>query len=333
MVENLLEIRNLNLEIQSTRGKNIIVRNNSFNLKSGEVLGIVGESGCGKSLTSLSIMGLLPQNISITQGDIVFNGESLLDKCDSHMRKIRGNDISMIFQDPMTSLNPVMKIGKQLVEGILIHKKCSKKDAKKSALDMIEKVGIENPKEVFVSYPHQLSGGMQQRIMIAIAMICEPRLLIADEPTTALDATTQFQILKLMKKMCNESGASMILISHDMGVIKNMCDRMVVMYSGEAVEQISLHDFERGYHPYTQGLLKCIPSEKMKNTELFTIPGKVECVYGERRGCPFFKRCSMARGECFENRPMNIKIKDNHMVKCFLYKSEGEFDEPNGCTC
>lgn len=293
-----------------------------FYVKEGEVLGIVGESGCGKSVTSLSIMGLVPSPPGkITSGEIQFNGRNLVGLDEKEMRKVRGNDIAMIFQEPMTSLNPLFTIGNQLVEAILIHKKgWTKKKAKERAIEMLQLVGLPRAEELMGEYPHQLSGGMRQRVMIAMALICDPKVLIADEPTTALDVTIQAQILKLIRELNERLDTAVLLITHDLGVVAETCERVIVMYAGQIVEEGPVKTiFKDPQHPYTKGLIKSVPDVRVKKEKLYTIPGNVPKPGSVRSGCRFAARCEFAFERCMKENPGLYETSDVHKTRCFLY--------------
>ena len=296
----------------------------SFNVKSGEVVGLVGESGCGKSVVSLSIMRLIlyPPG-KIEGGKILFNNRDLLKLDDKQMRKIRGNEIAMIFQEPMTSFNPVYKIGDQVSEAIRLHQGLDKDEAWKEAARMLEMVGIPRPGEVINDYPHQLSGGMRQRAMIAMALSCNPKLLIADEPTTALDVTIQAQILELMKDIKKRINTAIIFITHDLGVIAEMADYVVVMYAGKIVENTDVHRlFNEPLHPYTAGLIKSKPKLEEEKEILEYIPGSVPNPSEMPRGCAFHPRCSEVMDICLEQMPDLLEPKPQHTVRCWLYQDE-----------
>ena len=314
---SLLEIKNLTTELYSDRGVVKAVDNVSFTLEKGEILGLVGESGCGKSMTSMSIMRLLNEKQSKITGEVLFEGENLLNLSEKEMNEIRGNKIAMIFQDVMTSLNPLMTIGQQIMEPMMVHKKMQKKEARQEAIRLLEAVGIPMPEKRVDEYPNSLSGGMRQRVMIAIALSCTPQILIADEPTTALDVTIQAQILELMKKIREEFGTSIIMISHDLGVISEMCDRAAVMYCGNIVEQATIDTiFENPVHPYTRGLLKSIPTLDKKVDDLYSIPGIVPALYNLPEGCKFADRCERVCDKCTTTQPEWIEVEKEHFVKC-----------------
>jgi peptide/nickel transport system ATP-binding protein/oligopeptide transport system ATP-binding protein len=292
----------------------------SFSINQGETLGIVGESGSGKSVTALSIMRLIPQPPGkIVGGEIIFEGRNLCNLTEREMRKIRGRKISMIFQEPMTSLDPVFTIGHEIVETILLHQKLSKKEAYRKAIKMLEVVGIPDAKKRLKNYPHELSGGMRQRVMIAIALSCNPALLIADEPTTALDVTIQAQILRLMNDLKNEFNTSVLMITHDLGVISEMCDYVAVMYAGHIVEYTDVFTiFENPLHPYTKGLNRSIPRMDKETKTLDTIKGVVPNLLHLPEGCPFAPRCEYAYEKCFKEIPKLVEIEPKHLVKCHL---------------
>jgi peptide/nickel transport system ATP-binding protein len=318
-MSNVLEVHELNTEFIGKKRNVKVLSNVNFFVKKGETLGIVGESGCGKSITSLSIMKLLGRNGKVT-GKILFDGTDLLQMDEKEMRKIRGNQISMIFQDPMTSLNPVLTIGKQIGEVLRLHGNVSKADQKRKVVELIKQVGIPRAEEIYHEHPHRLSGGMRQRIMIAMAMACNPKLLIADEPTTALDVTIQAQMLDLMRELRKMAGMSLILITHDLAVVAEMCDRVMVMYAGEVVETANVRTLLRTpKHPYTQGLIQSTPHKMKDSNRLMTIPGNVP-VSGEwGNGCRFAPRCSEAMKICFEKTPELSTMEDGAQCKCWLY--------------
>jgi peptide/nickel transport system ATP-binding protein len=317
----LLEIDGLQTEFVTRAGIVRAVDGMDLVLRKGETLGIVGESGCGKSVTSLSVMRLLPKGQGrVVGGDIRFEGKSLLTLSDSEMRKIRGNKISMIFQEPMTSLNPVFKIGNQIVEAFRFHLNISKKEAWTRAVEMLQKVGIPRPEQIAIEYSHQLSGGMRQRVMIAIAMACNPHVLIADEPTTALDVTIQAQILDLMRKLQEEQGTAILLITHDLGIVAETCQRVVVMYAGQIVEEADvLTLFRNPKHPYTQGLLASLPQMSGKQKRLESIPGHVPNPLEMPMGCRFAPRCSSRMAACDDIQPELREVGDGHKCRCLLY--------------
>ncbi|MBQ8093610.1 MAG: ABC transporter ATP-binding protein [Clostridia bacterium] len=328
MENNILEVQDLSMSFFNSHGELPAVNHVSFSVKKGKTLGIVGESGCGKSMTSLCIMGLFPQPPGkIVGGQILFQGRDLTKLPAREMHKIRGKGIAMIFQEPMTSLNPVLTIGDQIMETILLHEKVTKAEAKRRALEMINLVGIPMPEKIFASCPHQLSGGMRQRAMIAMALSCEPDLLICDEPTTALDVTVQSQILSLINRLKNQLGTSVMLITHDMGVINEMADEVIVMYAGQVVEQAETAElFAHPTHPYTIGLIRAIPMLDTEVEELNVIPGSVPMLYELPEGCLFAPRCPYATDKCRSHRPEITEATPGHSVRCFRYMSgwEGE---------
>ncbi|NLA58173.1 MAG: ABC transporter ATP-binding protein [Firmicutes bacterium] len=321
MAERLLEVRGLKTYFYTEDGVVPAVDGVDFALNKGETLGIVGESGCGKSVTSLSIMRLIPDPPGkIVDGEIIFEGSNLLKKAEAEMRNIRGNDISMIFQEPMTSLNPVFTIGDQIMEAIILHQRLSKADARKRAIEMLRLVGIPSPERRVDEYPHQLSGGMRQRVMIAMALSCNPKLLIADEPTTALDVTIQAQILDLMRKLRDEFGTAIMLITHDLGVVAELAERVVVMYAGKIVEQADVKPlFGNPLHPYTVGLLGSIPKLTEQQERLQVIEGVVPHPAFMPKGCRFHPRCKEAREICKVEEPELMEQEPGHLVACWKY--------------
>ncbi len=314
----LLAVRNLRTEFSGDDGTFAAVEDVSFDLEAGEVIGIVGESGSGKSVTALSILGLIPDPPGrITRGSITFDGQELLGLSERRMRRIRGADIAMIFQEPMTSLNPVFTIGDQIVETIRFHERLGRRAARERAAEMLDRVGIALPAQRLDEYPHQLSGGMRQRAMIAIALSCNPRLLLADEPTTALDVTIQAQILDLLRELQEELGMAVVLITHDLGVVAQHVDRVMVMYAGRVVEEAPVLDaFARPSHPYTQGLLRSIPSLDDERERLDAIPGMVPSPFALPPGCPFAPRCIHARDVCATVQPPLIDAGQEHRAAC-----------------
>lgn len=326
MGEKILEVHNLKTYFRTEAGLVKAVNDVSFSIEKGKTLGIVGESGCGKSITSLSIMGLVEMPPGeIAGGRILFGGENLLEKNEDQMRKIRGNKIAMIFQEPMTSLNPVFTIGQQIMEAILLHEKMTKQEARKKGIEMLKLVKIPLPEKRFDEYPHQLSGGMRQRVMIAMALCCNPELLICDEPTTALDVTIQAQILDLINELKNKTGTSVMMITHDLGVIAEVADEVMVMYAGKVVEHASCDQiFEQAMHPYTDGLMKCIPKLDDDDTgELSVIEGMVPSFDEMPKGCAFSPRCPYARELCRKSMPELIEA-SGRKVRCFRYTKEWE---------
>lgn len=325
----ILRIKDLKVSFQT--GKKLVpaVDGISFELKDGEILGIVGESGSGKSVTSLATMGLIPSPPGkIENGEIIFEGKDLKNLSEKEWRKIRGNQISMIFQEPMTSLNPLFTIGNQLMEAIRLHTDLSKREANVRSIELLNLVGIPRAEGILKEHPHQLSGGMRQRVMIAMAMACNPRVLIADEPTTALDVTIQAQILALMKDLNKKTNTTIILITHDLGVVAEICERVIVMYSGQIVEQGDVRTILKNpQHPYTKGLLKSVPDLRGKKERLYSIPGAVPTPGTIHKGCRFAARCEEAFAQCQEDTPDLFKTeKDGHEVRCFLHTLKKESD-------
>lgn len=317
----IIEVNGLRTSFLTDDGEIPVVNSIDFHVNPGEVLGIVGESGCGKSVTSLSIMGLVPSPTGKVEGEIKFKGSNIANASEAKMRKIRGNEIAMIFQEPMTSLNPVFTIGEQLVETLRIHRKWNKKQARQRAVDMLKLVGLGRAEELIDEYPHQLSGGMRQRVMIAMAMICEPKLLIADEPTTALDVTIQAQILELMKNLNKETDTAIMMITHDLGVVAQMCQRVIVMYAGRVVEEGKVQTvFQNPKHPYTIGLLQSIPDMRIKKERLYSIPGNVPKPGTSKLGCQFAPRCSHAMEQCLSETPSLLTFEEGQQVRCWLYE-------------
>lgn len=321
-MSKLLEVKNLKTTFKQDARSVTVVDGVDFQLANGETLGIVGESGCGKSVTSMSIMRLLGKKAEIA-GDIRFQNRNLLQLTEKEMRTIRGNNMAMIFQEPMTSLNPLHTVGKQICEPLRKHLGFSKQEAKSRAIQLLHEVGIPRGEEIFTSHPHQLSGGMRQRVMIAIALACQPKLIIADEPTTALDVTIQAQILDLMKKVKQENDTSIILITHDLGVVAEMCDRVVVMYAGKVIEESDvLTLFREPKHPYTIGLLNSMPDVVNDQERLQAIPGNVPMFHEMPEGCRFAPRCSQAMDICRGKMPEMHPVSDSHHVRCWLMKEE-----------
>lgn len=316
---NLLEVIDLKTTFSTDDGELSAVDGVTFNLNPGETLGIVGESGSGKSVTSLSIMGLIPKPPGKIYGSVRYKDQELVDLSEKKMRELRGNEIAMIFQEPMTSLNPVFTIGNQMLEAIKLHLKLSNKESKKLAIEMLKLVGIPRAEEIMNEYPHQLSGGMRQRIMIAMAMSCNPSILIADEPTTALDVTIQAQILDLMKKLKKEHGTSILLITHDLGVVAEMCERVIVMYTGKVVEEADVRTiFHNPMHPYTKGLIKSTPKLSTETKRLYTIPGNVPSLSDMPKGCSFAPRCEYVMDICTIQTPDLIVVEEGHKSRCWL---------------
>jgi len=322
----VLDIKNLNISFMVDKKKVKTVSDVNFRLHKGDVFGIVGESGSGKSITSLSIMGLLPGIIE--DCEIIFQGKDLLKASEKEMRKVRGNQISMIFQEPMTSLNPLFTIGEQLLEAVKMHTKLRKRAAVDLCVSVLKSVGLARAEAMMKEYPHQLSGGMRQRVMIAMAMICQPEILIADEPTTALDVTIQSQILSLMHELNEKTETSIIFITHDLGVVAEVCNRVIVMYSGQIVEEGDVHTiFKNPQHPYTKGLLKAVPDLRQKEARLHAIQGNVPKPGTIQNGCYFAPRCDEVIDQCRQAAPKLLStVIDGHQVRCFACKQlrEGE---------
>lgn len=323
--EALLSVRDLRTEFFSSKTSSVTaIHNISFDINKGEILGLVGESGCGKSVTSLSVMQLLKDTPGkITNGSAVLDGIDLVKASDEEIREIRGGKMSMIFQEPMSALNPAMRIDKQMIETIRLHSDRTKEQALAHAADMLKKVGIPDPQRVLKNYPHQLSGGMSQRVMIAMALSNDPQLLIADEPTTALDVTIQAQILDLMKKLQKEANSSILLITHDLGVVAEMCSRVIVMYAGKIVEEAPVEVlFANPSHPYTQGLIASVPKLGSGVKVLPSIPGSVPDLASMPSGCRFAPRCKYATEKCRTQEPELVTIGENQKCRCWL-KQEG----------
>ncbi len=318
-IENLLSVRDLKTYFFTENGVAKAVDGLDLNLRAKEILGIVGESGCGKTVTGLSILRLVPSPPGrIIGGNIFYKENDLLKLSEKEMRKVRGFGISMIFQEPMTSLNPVFTIGNQIVETLRFHRKIAVTKAIDRSTELLNMVGIPEPVMRLKSYPHELSGGMRQRVLIAMALSCEPELMIADEPTTALDVTVQAQILDLMKKLTEEIKTAIIIITHDLGVVAEYAQRVAVMYTGRIVELADVHTlFENPLHPYTQGLLKSIPRMKTRNDRLEVIPGQVPDLLNLPKGCKFSDRCSLSRQECLEKEPELAEYENGHFVRCW----------------
>lgn len=316
---NILEIKNMHTYFFTDNGTVKSVDGVDIELKRGSTLGIVGESGSGKSVTALSLMGLLMGTTGkVVEGEIFLDGKDILKCSDEERREMRGRDISMIFQEPMTSLNPVMKIGDQIMENILLHQKVSKNEAKQMTIDILKKTGLPRVEKMVNEYPFQLSGGQRQRVMIAMALVCSPKILIADEPTTALDVTIQAQILDLMNRLKEEIGTSTLFITHDLGVVAEVCDDVVVMYCGRVVEKGNVYDlFANPSHPYTEGLLASIPKMGEDLEELDSIPGNVPNPKYMPKGCKFAPRCKYATEKCHEEEPGFVDLGNGHQSKCW----------------
>ena len=330
-MDDILNVKDLHVEIKTHHGIVKAVRGVSFHLAPKETLAIVGESGCGKSISVKATMRLLPSNGRISRGSVQLEGRELTSLSEREMLKIRGSDIAMIFQDPMTSLNPTMTVGKQIVEMLKAHRKdMSAADMKKRAVELLELVGISNPEMRYKQYPHELSGGMRQRVVIAIALACDPKVLIADEPTTALDVTIQAQILDLMKKLQNKIDTSIIIITHNLGVVANIADRVCVMYGGQVVETGDVADiFYRPQHPYTKGLLSAVPKLHEKTDKLHTILGTPTDQMNPPQGCPFAARCSHTMKVCQQYQPPFTQFEEGHTSACWLHDPRCHLEEGN----
>jgi peptide/nickel transport system ATP-binding protein/oligopeptide transport system ATP-binding protein len=322
MQKPLLEIRSLSTHFFTEEGVIRAVEDVNFEIYPGEILSLVGESGCGKSVTGLSILRLISSPPGkIVSGQILFDGRNLLDLEEREMEKVRGNDISMIFQEPMTSLNPVFTIGDQIMEAILLHQKVNRGTARKKAIEMLDRVRIPSPETTIDAYPHQLSGGMRQRAMIAMALSCQPKLLIADEPTTALDVTIQAQVLHLLREIQRDMGMAVMLITHDLGVVTEIADRVAVMYAGRIMEYSPIQTlFQHVRNPYTKGLLDSIPSLEEKPRRLNVIPGQVPNPRDLPEGCTFHPRCYLSTEECKKKEPPLFQVNENHFSRCIRWK-------------
>ncbi|MDQ7096389.1 ABC transporter ATP-binding protein [Desulfosporosinus sp. PR] len=323
-MEPLLKVLDLKTEFQTPAGVVRAVDGINLTLYPGETLGIVGESGCGKSVTSLSIMGLLAKGQSrVSAQEIKFDGKNLLAMTETQLQQIRGNQMAMIFQEPMTSLNPVFKIGNQIAEALQFHLKLKKREAWQKVVELLGLVGIPRPEAIAKQYPHELSGGMRQRVMIAMAMACNPSVLIADEPTTALDVTIQAQILNLMRKLQEEKGTAILLITHDLGVIAEMCKRVIVMYAGQIVEEAEVRElFNKPKHPYTKGLLASLPRLDGSRDRLESIPGQVPNPLNMPQGCRFAPRCALKMERCDQLKPELADLGQQHYCRCLLCQEE-----------
>ena len=321
---NVLEIRGLNSYFFTEKGVAPAVDGLDLDIPKGKIIGLVGESGCGKSMTAKSVMGLLKYPGRVAGGSIRFEDQDLTRLSDKELRKICGNDISMIFQEPMTSLNPVLKVGRQVRETLLVHNPAmSKAEAKQRVVEMFQRVGIPEAEKRYDCYPHELSGGLRQRVMIAMAMVCKPKLLIADEPTTALDVTIEAQILRLMKELRDETGMSVLIITHNMGVVAEICDYVYVMYAGKIMEQAETFElFDHTMHPYTRGLLDSIPRIGQNAERLHTIPGVVPNLLHLPQGCPFSNRCEYATDQCRTEKAQLHPVAPDHQVRCFRCEEE-----------
>lgn len=319
----LLQVQDLSVEFRTAEGIVHAVNHLDYELHEGEALGIVGESGSGKSVSSLATIQLIPNPPGkVTSGKILYEDENLLDKSEKEMESIRGNNISMIFQEPMTSLNPIISCGDQIAEVLMLHKGLKKREARAEAIDMMKQVGIANPELRAKQYPHQMSGGMRQRVMIAMALACKPKILIADEPTTALDVTIQAQILDLIRSLNEESDTAVIMITHDLGVVNELCQKVIVMYTGRVMEEASTEElFTNPLHPYTIGLLNAIPKIEKEKKRLSTIPGIVPDPMEEIAGCSFCPRCDRVKDICKSKEPPMVLV-NGRKVRCWLYAEE-----------
>ncbi|MCD8078497.1 MAG: ABC transporter ATP-binding protein [Lachnospiraceae bacterium] len=325
MSKRILDVRDLTVDFSSFGETTKIVRGVSFHIHEGETVGIVGESGCGKSMTAMAIMRLIQCPPGVLGGSIRLHDREILSLSEKEMRQVRGNEISMIFQEPMTSLNPVITVGKQLMEVFQTHQKLSREEAWKKSVEALKLVKIALPEQRMKEYPYQLSGGMRQRVMIAMALSCRPRLLIADEPTTALDVTIQAQILGLMRGLREELGTSIMLITHDLGVVREVCSRAIIFYCGQIVEEGKVEElFQRPLHPYTQGLLKSIPALDDSGEKLYVIPGSVPSLQSLPGGCVFHPRCEYASEKCRQADPPMFETGGGHCARCWLYEKEGQ---------
>lgn len=332
----VLQIKDLKTHFNTEDGLVTAVEGVSFEINAGEIVGVVGESGCGKSVTAQSILRLFDEKFTVKyEGEVIFNGENLLDAPLSRMQNIRGNEVSMIFQDPLTSLNPVFTVGYQIAETIMLHQRVSKKKAYEMSVEMLRLTGIPSPEKRVFEYPHELSGGMRQRVMIAIALSCQPKLLIADEPTTALDVTIQAQILQLILELNNKFETSIMFITHDLGVVAELCSRVLVMYLGQIVEESDIDTlFTRPLHPYTKGLIKSIPQlDGDKNKELHVIKGIIPSIKERPRGCRFANRCTYVQGICYERNPEIEIVTTGHRVRCWRWGELQRDDSGNGGEC
>ncbi len=328
MEKRILDVKQMRTSFKTNKGQVEAIRGIDLHVNEGEILGIVGESGSGKSVTMKSVMGLLPSYAKVESDGIIYKGVNLTELSEKELQKYRGKEMAMIFQDPMTALNPLRKVGYHLVQVIQRYKKCSKAEAEKIGIEMLAQVGIPTPEARMKQYPHEFSGGMRQRALIAMALSCEPSLLIADEPTTALDVTIQAQILELLKKIHDERNMSIVIISHDMGVMANMCDRIAVMYGGIIVEEGTVDEiFYTPKHPYTKALLKSIPHpEHTKGEKLIGIDGAPPSLYHLTKGCPFAERCEYATSRCKEAMPEFESYSETHKAKCFYKLTEGKVE-------
>ena len=331
MSENILSVQNLHTSFHTDKGEVKAVNGVTFNLEKGKILGIVGESGSGKSVTAYSIMRILEKNGRITEGKILYKGQDIAEFSEKQMREFRGQCCSIIFQDPMTSLNPVFTVGNQLREAIELHTDRKGKEAEARAIEMLTLVGVNEPEKRVKQYPYELSGGMRQRVMIAMALACEPDILIADEPTTALDVTIQAQILELMQSLQKKLGMAIIMVTHDLGVIADMCDEIIVMYGGRVCERGTAEDiFYRPHHEYTKGLLRSIPNVDRIGEKLIPIPGTPINLLNMPKGCAFCPRCEEAMKICIEEQPPEMQMPDGHFASCWLNVKAAMEEEKGG---
>ena len=331
MSENILSVQNLHTSFHTDKGEVKAVNGVTFNLEKGKILGIVGESGSGKSVTAYSIMRILEKNGRITEGKILYKGQDIAEFSEKQMREFRGKCCSIIFQDPMTSLNPVFTVGNQLREAIELHTDRKGKEAEARAIEMLTLVGVNEPEKRVKQYPYELSGGMRQRVMIAMALACEPDILIADEPTTALDVTIQAQILELMQSLQKKLGMAIIMVTHDLGVIADMCDEIIVMYGGRVCERGTAEDiFYRPHHEYTKGLLRSIPNVDRIGEKLIPIPGTPITLLNMPKGCAFCPRCEEAMKICIEEQPPEMQMPDGHFASCWLNVKAAMEEEKGG---
>ena len=331
MSENILSVQNLHTSFHTDKGEVKAVNGVTFNLEKGKILGIVGESGSGKSVTAYSIMRILEKNGRITEGKILYKGQDIAEFSEKQMREFRGKCCSIIFQDPMTSLNPVFTVGNQLREAIELHTDRKGKEAEARAIEMLTLVGVNEPEKRVKQYPYELSGGMRQRVMIAMALACEPDILIADEPTTALDVTIQAQILELMQSLQKKLGMAIIMVTHDLGVIADMCDEIIIMYGGRVCERGTAEDiFYRPHHEYTKGLLRSIPNVDRIGEKLIPIPGTPINLLNMPKGCAFCPRCEEAMKICIEEQPPEMQMPDGHFASCWLNVKAAMEEEKGG---
>ena len=331
MSENILSVQNLHTSFHTDKGEVKAVNGVTFNLEKGKILGIVGESGSGKSVTAYSIMRILEKNGRITEGKILYKGQDIAEFSEKQMREFRGKCCSIIFQDPMTSLNPVFTVGNQLKEAIELHTDRKGKEAEARAIEMLTLVGVNEPEKRVKQYPYELSGGMRKRVMIAMALACEPDILIADEPTTALDVTIQAQILELMQSLQKKLGMAIIMVTHDLGVIADMCDEIIVMYGGRVCERGTAEDiFYRPHHEYTKGLLRSIPNVDRIGEKLIPIPGTPINLLNMPKGCAFCPRCEEAMKICIEEQPPEMQMPDGHFASCWLNVKAAMEEEKGG---